>query len=431
MPSSVITSLSTSSRGTNTSGNSHSTARSPSPTIARYASASAAKPPTNGVKATPPLPLDLGPTRDFCNCFWGLDDAGANVLFSRMRTATQTITELEDFWRDRARIEEEYAAKLKALGSRVLGKEETGQFKLSLDTLATETSTQATAHAQFAALVKSELLASISAYAEKQAADAAQVQAPLEARYKTKHTAESAIMKAREKYESNCLRLASYTQQMAVNPGKDVERLQMKIARSQQTVTSNEKELETAVKAIREATVRWQKDWKEWCDLCQDMEEERLDYVKDVIWGYANAVSTLCVSDDQSCERIRVSLDQVDAFQDVESFVEECGTGIAIPAPPSWATFSPSNTNGLSPPPVQSASFTRVSARPAVPPSEQPPIKTTRNSRETSRESSSSPPVVPVKPAMAINTENGINHSIPKNIPPAPADSADAAVLGL
>ena len=38
---------------------------------------------------------------DFCNAFWGTDDAGVNVLFARMRGATRTIDELRAFWKER------------------------------------------------------------------------------------------------------------------------------------------------------------------------------------------------------------------------------------------------------------------------------------------------------------------------------------------
>ena len=32
---------------------------------------------------------------------------------------------------------------------------------------------------------------------------------------------------------------------------------------------------------------------------CQDLEDERIEFMKDNMWTYANAVSTVCVSDDE------------------------------------------------------------------------------------------------------------------------------------
>ncbi|KAF7320568.1 SH3-domain-containing protein [Mycena chlorophos] len=302
---------------------------------------------------------------DFCNSFWGSGDAGAGVLFARMRTARAGMRALEAFWREsklmllplyRAAIEDEYAKRLLSLAktSLELGDGETGELKRALAMLISETKTQATAHSQFAMLVREELQAPIGAYAQKQADDDAALQAPLEARCGTKHAAEAAITKAREKYESNCLRLASHTQQLSVtSPGRDaqVERLQAKIKKSQETVAANEKELAQAVGAIREATVRWQRDWKAFCDICQDSEEERLEFVKDVVWG--------------SCERIRVALDNVDTVADLDIFVDEYGTGNAVPEPPTWMPFDANSASVRTS--TTPAEFSRVSSRPPMP----------------------------------------------------------------
>lgn len=35
------------------------------------------------------------------------------------------------------------------------------------------------------------------------------------------------------------------------------------------------------------------------CDLCQDEEEERIEFLKSNMWSYANEVSTVCVADDE------------------------------------------------------------------------------------------------------------------------------------
>ncbi|KAJ7052329.1 SH3 domain-containing protein [Mycena amicta] len=387
---------------------SSSTQRAESPTIARYAPA----------KSPDIDPYNGSPSRDWCNCFWGVGDAGVNVLFARIRGSMQSMRELEGFWKERAAIEEEYAKRLLGLAKMVVGKEETGDLRSALDTLIFETEVQGTAHLQFASLVRNELQTPTNerVRVEKQNADEAVMLTPLEARFKTKSSAEAAVSKAREKYESNCLRLASYTQQMSVNtpnrPGKDVERLQMKIRKSRETVESNERELSIAVNAIREATVRWQEDWKEFCDISQDVEEERMDFVKDVVWGYANAVSTLCVSDDQSCERIRVALDQVDAYQDIEAFVEEYGTGNAIPEPPSWVPF-PSNANAKtngSATSARPARFARISNRPPPPPQEEM-LPKQRNSRDT-------PPTNPGAPRTRKDSTPSVNVAINGNAQP-------------
>lgn len=123
------------------------------------------------------------------------------------------------------------------------------------------------------------------------------VQGPLEKKFKTKQSQESYVVKAREKYQGDCLRIASYTQQIGAQ-GKDVERIQVKLKRAQQTVQANEQDFASFSQALTDFMPGWEADWKDFCDACQDLEEERLDFMKDTLWAYANAVSTICVNDD-------------------------------------------------------------------------------------------------------------------------------------
>lgn len=51
---------------------------------------------------SPGVDLYNGSTsRDFCNSFWGVGDAGVNILFARMRGAARTTDELRNFWKER------------------------------------------------------------------------------------------------------------------------------------------------------------------------------------------------------------------------------------------------------------------------------------------------------------------------------------------
>ncbi|KAJ7750126.1 SH3 domain-containing protein [Mycena maculata] len=332
--------------------------RQPSSTsLSRYATAK-----------SPGVDLYNGSTsRDFCNSFWGVGDAGVNILFARMRGAARTTDELRNFWKERAAIEEEYSNRLINLAKATLGKDEIGELRNSLDTLRLETEKQGTTHMTLASQIRSELEGQTTALLNKQINHRKNSQAPLEKRFKVKQTQESYVLKAREKYESDCLRIASYTQQISVNPGKDVERLQLKLRRAQQTVQANEKDFANFTKTVLDMMPAWEKDWKEFCDASQDLEEDRLDFMKDIIWMYANAVSTLCVSDDQSCERIRTVLDQLEPDKDVENFVQEYGTGNSIPDPPVFVPYpgQQPDASAKQTPGTRPAQFVRASARPA------------------------------------------------------------------
>lgn len=121
----------------------------------------------------------------------------------------------------------------------------------------------------------------------------------MEKKFKAKQAQEAYVSKAREKYKGDCIRITSYTQQSTFAQGKDLERIQAKLKRAQQTVQANEKDFESFTNALMELIPGWEADWKNFCDTSQDLEEERMDFMKDVLWTYANQISTICVSDDE------------------------------------------------------------------------------------------------------------------------------------
>ena len=63
---------------------------------------------------------------DFCNAFWGQEDAGVDVLFARVRGASRTVEEVRNFYKERANIEEEYAKRLNKLAKMNVGRDEIG-----------------------------------------------------------------------------------------------------------------------------------------------------------------------------------------------------------------------------------------------------------------------------------------------------------------
>ncbi|KAF9529754.1 hypothetical protein CPB83DRAFT_811862 [Crepidotus variabilis] len=310
-------------------------------------------------------PFNGSTSRDYCNSFWGLGDAGPNLMFARMRGASKTTDELKNYWNERCLIEEEYAAKLSKLAKVPVGGDEIGELRNSLDTLRIETEKQAQNHFDLASQVRSELEDGTAKFHQRQINHRRQVQAPLERKFKEKQVQESYVKKSKEKYESDCLRIRSYTQQTSYMTGSDLQKVQQKLARTKQTMQGNEKDYARFTKELQELLSNWEREWKDFCDSCQDLEEERLDFMKDVLWSYANAISTICVADDQSCERIRTALDQLEPEKDVENFVNEYGTGNTLSEPADFLPSSGSNEPDLPGSPiVRLVQYSRISKRP-------------------------------------------------------------------
>jgi prophage DNA circulation protein len=126
-----------------------------------------------------------------------------------------------------------------------------------------------------------------------------QYQASVEKTFKQKQLNETYVAKAKERYEQDCHRVNAYTAQQSLVQGRDLEKVTTKLERAQSTVETNKRDYQNFTRALADTVARWDSEWKAFCDQSQDLEEERLEFMKDNIWAYANAVSTVCVNEDE------------------------------------------------------------------------------------------------------------------------------------
>ncbi|KAI0407313.1 hypothetical protein F4802DRAFT_554996 [Xylaria palmicola] len=278
-------------------------------------------------------------TLSFANNFWGKDDAGVGPLLDRMASAKQTNDELRSFYSARASIEDDYARKLLSLSRKSLGSHEMGSLKGSLDTVRGEVESMGKQHANIAAQMKSELEEPLAAFAGGMKERRKIIQNTVEKILKVKIQQTNAVNKTRDRYEQDCLRIKGYLAQGHMVMGQEERKNKAKLEKTQISLASSNAEYEAAVKALEDTTARWNREWKAAADKFQDLEEERLDFSKSSLWTFANLASTVCVSDDASCEKIRLSLEKMDVENDIVHFISERGTGQEIPDPPKYINF--------------------------------------------------------------------------------------------
>lgn len=168
-----------------------------------------------------------------------------------------------------------------------------------METVRSETERQASFHSNLAQQIRTEFEAPVTAFLSRQLQHKKTYQAAIEKEFKTKQTQETYVNKAREKYEQDCLRINSFTAQASLVQGKDLEKINLKLERTHQTVQTNERDFANLSRVLQETVQKWEQDWKRFCDSCQDLEDQRMEFMKDNLWSYANAVSTVCVTDDE------------------------------------------------------------------------------------------------------------------------------------
>jgi hypothetical protein len=162
-----------------------------------------------------------------------------------------------------------------------------------------ETQRQAESHIQLASNVRRELVEPIARFHDKQIDRKRSFQSPIEKKFKAKQSQATFATKAREKYEGDISRIRLFRQQAGTLQGQDLERLQNRLRRALETVKANERDYAGFLRGLSDISAEWEVDWKAFCDNCQDLEEERMEFMKDNVWNYANMISTLCVNDDE------------------------------------------------------------------------------------------------------------------------------------
>ncbi|KAF7322227.1 Ste ste11 protein kinase [Mycena kentingensis (nom. inval.)] len=260
-------------------------------------------------------------SRDFCRRFWGANDEGVAVLLAKAEDGMQSMHDLQDFWNERfvpsqnlvsplqRRLQSDDRGALRFQFAEVGGEDcrET-QARASLIALALETRAQGVSHEELASQIRNDIEQQTTDFIDRLTHEYSLYHTPLDNQLKSKQLAEEAAARARRRYENSSV-----------------------MFRNQQIV-----ELSQSMTALREATARWQDLWKEFCDYMQSREEDRMEFLKDIVWFYANAVSTVCVAVDDSCEKIRVALDAFEPNDDVAAFADSHGTSDLIHQPMAW-----------------------------------------------------------------------------------------------
>ncbi|KAH7345913.1 hypothetical protein BKA66DRAFT_325663 [Pyrenochaeta sp. MPI-SDFR-AT-0127] len=288
-----------------------------------------------GAAASEPPSVSLS----FANNFWGKDDAGVGPMLDRMHAAKVTNDELKNFYAARAAIEDEYSRKLLNLARKPLGSCETGTLRMSSDVIRSEVESMGKAHQSIAQQMKTELEEPLAAFAGGMKERRKIVQNGIEKLLKLKMQQTATVNKARDRYEQDCLKIKGFLAQAHMVMGHEERKNKAKLEKTQINLSTTSSEYEAAVKVLEETTGRWNRDWKAACDKFQDLEEERIDYTKSSLWNFANIASTVCVSDDASCEKMRLSLEDCDVEKDITGFIRESGTGQEIPDPPKFINF--------------------------------------------------------------------------------------------
>ncbi|KAJ3201888.1 hypothetical protein HDU82_007806 [Entophlyctis luteolus] len=288
----------------------------------------------------------------FADNFWGDGDHGVDVIIARMKNGKHATAEVVAMFKERASIEEEFGKRLARLAKSFTTNEEIGTLRESLDLVKSELETSARAHLDIANEIRVQLEKPMTEFITQQSGTRKTHHSGVERRLKNKANLAAAAAKAKARYTSKCheVQQLSIPQQNLTKEAAD--KLQNKLEKAQHQATQYDLEYLSAVERLADSHSHWEQDFRTACNEFQRLEEERIEYVRGRLWAYTNIISTLCVSDDESCERIRQSLERCDVKKDIRIFVESKRTGTDIPAPLPYVNHYSGTSERVAPPAV-------------------------------------------------------------------------------
>ncbi|KAI8644339.1 hypothetical protein BD408DRAFT_413279 [Parasitella parasitica] len=95
-----------------------------------------------------------------------------------------------------------------------------------------------------------------------------------------------------------------------------------------------------SVNEMQTKYAQWVHDWRESCKTFQSVELHRMDYIKAVVKTFATMVACAFSIDDLSCERMLMTMEDLDINCELMNFVKDHRTGSFIPAIPAYTKFT-------------------------------------------------------------------------------------------
>ncbi|KAF8942229.1 Proline-serine-threonine phosphatase-interacting protein 2 [Haplosporangium gracile] len=303
-------------------------------------------------------PSNDTPTPRFSQNFWGKDDAGYSALTTRMRHAKATCQEILGMFQARAALEEEYGKKLVKLSKSPLGKDEVGSLRDSLDVVRFEIEATGKSHIELASKMRDQLESALEEFNNSQKDKRKLHQASIDRTFRNKQLYLQQLVKAKEKYDAECVRTKGLSAAKMNLVGKELDKVSVKMEKTELASRAADVEYQASIRQLTEINDKWIIEWRAACDKFQLLEEQRIDYVGTTLWNYANIISSTCVADDESCERIRASLELCDVNQNLQSFIDACATGDDVPDTSTY--LNPKNNDGGPDAAVDSPATARV-----------------------------------------------------------------------
>lgn len=255
----------------------------------------------------------------------------------------------EEYLEKRAKVEKDYSEGLAKLFKANAGKDEIGTLRASWDKVKKETESVSQLHLELSQKLI-EALANVKDFRNKQKEIRKKMEDTVKKAAQHKKNCFEKNNRSRASYESKCKEAdkaeeqANRVQTNRATKPKDLLSIQKRLEVAKLAASSADTGYQETVKALEESHQLWEREMEVLCQKFQELEEQRLTFLRNEMWTYCNLNSQSLVQVDEAYENIRKTLEECNVDQDIDLFVRERATGTERPSSVLYINYYNSQT---------------------------------------------------------------------------------------
>lgn len=277
----------------------------------------------------------------FSETFWDNEftgTSGLDNLMKKMKESRQSCKEFHDMLKARAKCEEDYAKSLQKISKTNFEPTDTGTMKQAWEAFIKMADVVYEEHAK-AAMAFHEAARRMENFMELQKMKRKQADTNIDKVTKKKAENYAKTMSTKKTYETKYKELVAAEQQVFVAKGggsdltpKELEKVYIKEAKAKNAKEHADVAYKTCVDNLDKVRIEWETQMVQACDCYQQLEEEKIAFIRNEMWVQANLISSTCLEDDRACEEVRCVLEKCTIEDNINSFVSQYSTGSRRPA---------------------------------------------------------------------------------------------------
>ncbi|XP_022084607.1 proline-serine-threonine phosphatase-interacting protein 1-like isoform X2 [Acanthaster planci] len=268
-----------------------------------------------------------------------------------MKEGREMCKDYEDFLKQRAKAEESFGKTLLKISRTSGGKEEIGTLKAAWSEVVTQTELCGQAHIDISIRLGDEAK-KVEEFRESQKDLRRKSEDAIKKLITAKKDQYNKVVHSKRNYESKCKEADiaddSYMKGRLVAPAKEIDKMALKKDRTRQAASVADAQYQKDVASLDQTRQQWEEQMAQLCVIFQQLETERIRFLRNAMWVFANIISLQCCSDDGNSEDMRKALSECHEDKDIQLFISQKRTGSSRPAPIVYECYYRDNMMGKS-----------------------------------------------------------------------------------